>query len=171
MMEDDEILRLRARKISGRKMELKQFQDESISVLEFVLSSERYAIENKFVTEVFLLRDLTTVPGAPSFFAGICNFRGKIITLLNLKVLFNMQNYGITELNKVVVIHFNQVEFGILTDSIVGTFFLKKDSFGNATAGNDIPNSGFISGISETGLILIDGKELITSKSIIVNHK
>ncbi|WP_009963991.1 CheR family methyltransferase [Verrucomicrobium spinosum] len=65
---------------------------------EFALASERYAVEAKFVCEVYPLKDLSPLPSAPSFIAGMVNVRGRILPVLELRRFFDVPGRGITDL-------------------------------------------------------------------------
>jgi purine-binding chemotaxis protein CheW len=52
------------------------------NVLIFVLGAGRYAVELRWVREIFTLGQLTPVPGAPPLVAGVVSFRGTIVPVL-----------------------------------------------------------------------------------------
>ena len=49
----------------------KTVQQECIEIIVFRLAYETYGIETAFVREVYPLKDITTLPGTPSFVIGI----------------------------------------------------------------------------------------------------
>lgn len=53
--------------------------------LVFQLSNERYAVPLNKVKEVIRLAKITHVPHVPTFFKGIINLRGKIISVMDLR--------------------------------------------------------------------------------------
>lgn len=57
------------------------------NVLVFSHEGSRYAVELRWVREVFTLGFLTPVPGAPSVVAGLTNLRGAITPVLDLGAL------------------------------------------------------------------------------------
>ncbi|MEJ2201393.1 MAG: chemotaxis protein CheW, partial [Desulfuromonadaceae bacterium] len=91
-----------------------------MEVVEFLLAEERYAIESSYISEVYPLRDLTTLPGTPPFVRGIINLRGKILSIIDLRIFFALPETGLSDLNKVIVLHNRNMEFGILADTVLG---------------------------------------------------
>ena len=93
---------------------------ESLEVIEFLMGYERHAIGVARVQEVLALRELTPLPGAPRFVAGIVNVRGRIVSVVDLKAFFELPDKGLPDLNRVLVIDDGRIEFGLLVDSVVG---------------------------------------------------
>ena len=170
MKSNEELLIERAYKLARLKISNDIIED-TLSVVEFGLNPERYAIEEKLIREVILLKDLTPIPGVPDFVAGVTVVRGKIISVINLKVILGIKTKGITDLNRIIILKYDQMEFGILTDSISGTLRLKNNAISDVPA-NIYGDAGkFIKGISEDGLIILNGLNLITSKLLLVDQK
>ena len=92
--EKERILKARAVALA-KQPEDNKVNDEYIEVVEFKLSHENYGIESSYVREVYPLKDYTTLPGTPPFVLGIMNVRGQIVSVINLKKLFNLPEKGL----------------------------------------------------------------------------
>ncbi len=171
MKSDEELLQERARKISGPRAGNHVSHDDKITVVEFNLMPEHYAIDEHFVGEVMLLKELTPIPGVPAFVAGITNLRGKIISVVNLKNFLGITSRGITDLNRIIVLKNKQMEFGILADSILGTKTIKTSMLSPAPITIRGAEAGYVKGITSDGLVILDGNNILSSKMIIVNQK
>lgn len=57
------------------------------NVIVFALGQARYAIELRWVREVFTLGPVTPVAGAPPSVVGVVNYRGAIMPILDLSLL------------------------------------------------------------------------------------
>lgn len=57
------------------------------NVIVFALGQARYAVELRWVREVFTLGPVTPVAHAPESVAGVVNYRGAIMPILDLTVL------------------------------------------------------------------------------------
>ena len=57
------------------------------NVIVFALGQARYAVELRWVREVFTLGPVTPVARAPEAVAGVVNYRGAIMPILDLAVL------------------------------------------------------------------------------------
>jgi purine-binding chemotaxis protein CheW len=167
MNSEQEILLERAKKIAGRRVETTEIAGETMSVVEFLLTPERYAFEGAFVSEVLSLKEITTIPGTPGFVMGVINLRGRIVSIINLKVLFNLKERGLTELNKVMIIKNENMEFGVVADAILGNTTLQKSTLSANPITLDNIGVEFITGITPDGLILLNATHLLSSKQIL----
>lgn len=145
--------------------------EEIIEGLEFILTDERYAINSIYVSEVIPLKNLTPLPCTPDFILGIINVRGKIISVINLKKFFNLQEKGITNLNRVIIINHNGIELGILADEIVGTMQISLNKLQSKITTITEVQDDFIVGVTEERLIVLDIKEFLLNEKLIVNEE
>lgn len=91
---------------------------ECLEVVEFLLAYEKYGIESFYIREVYPIKDLTPLPCTPPFVLGIINVRGQILSVIDLKKFFDLPEKGLTDLNRVIIIQVENMEFGILADAI-----------------------------------------------------
>jgi len=168
--EQQSILKNRAQTIAVDTQN-KTDADESIELIEFSLSAERYGIETSFVREVYPLKDFTTLPGTPSFLLGIINVRGKIVSVINLKKFFNLPEKGLGELNKVIIIANEKMEFGILADVILGTNSIPLHTVKASPAAIDGIGSEYLKGVTGEHLIILNTRNILNDEKIIINQK
>jgi purine-binding chemotaxis protein CheW len=167
--ETKSILSKRARIMSIKKVDEIAVSD-NITVIEFILSGEVYAIETHYVREVYPLTDFTVIPGLPPFVVGVINVRGQIISVINLKKLMNLPEVGLGELNKVIIIENDHMEFGILADVIRGTSTISVKSIQKKLTNlSDIGNE-FLQGVTKDQLIIFDAEKLLNYDQIKINH-
>lgn len=92
----------------------------SVDMVVFLLGSETFAFDMSAVREIVTSREITPVPGTPSFVSGIANIRGQVISVIDFKYFFNIpatkQNGSIS----IIIIKNNAMEFGIVADGIKG---------------------------------------------------
>jgi len=95
-----------------------QEQEEVYQLLTFDLGAERYGIDVTVVTRVRAINKLTRVPGAQSFYRGVVNVRGQIITVLDLRILLAL-GIDTTEIPpELVVVKHGNLEIAILADHV-----------------------------------------------------
>ena len=151
--------------------ESNEMSGDKIDGLEFLLSNERYAVDSTCVNEVIFINDLTPLPCTPAFVLGIINVRGKILSVIDIKRFFNLPEKGITNLNKVIVVKYNDIELGILADEIYGNIIIDLDNLQTKVTTISEVNNNFIIGVSKERLILLDIKELLANDKIIINDE
>ena len=167
--ERDKILKVRA-KIFSRELEAKGEKDEYVEVLEFLLAHEMYGIELKYVREVYPLKELTPILAIPAFVLGIVNVRGEILSVIDIKKFFDLPEKGLTDLNKVIILHSADMEFGILADSIIGVRNILLSELKTSLPTLTGIREEYLKGVTKEREIILDGGKLLSDKGIIVNE-
>lgn len=133
----------------------------SIEILAFTLASERYGVETAHVGEVFALTSLTPLPGAPRFLAGVTGRRGRVLAIVDLRVLFDLPPRGLTELNRVIVLRAGAAELGLLADSVEGVRSLREEDLQEAPPTLTGVRERFLHGVDSEMLAVLDGARLL----------
>ena len=162
------ILRARAAKLAAVAEE-KTENRSYFEVVEFTLGKERYAIESIHIREIDLLHDFTPVPGTPPFVLGLANLRGQILSIINLKKLFELPEKGLTDLNKVLVIHEGNREMGVLADAILGVRSLCREHLNNTLPLLTGIRAEYLQGIAQDSLVVLDAARILGDKRFAVN--
>jgi len=105
----------------------------------------------------------------PAYIFGVINVRGQIIPVIDLKKLFNLPEQGLTELNKVIILHNDQMEFGILADLVHGTFGIEADEIIKAPHTLKGIGQEYLLGVTKERLIVLNAEKLLTDKNMVVN--
>ncbi len=167
--EKQHILRKRAKSLAQRKEQQKE--QDTIEVVEFLLVNEHYGIESQYINEVYPLKDYTSLPGVPSFVFGVMNVKGRIISVIDIKRFFNMSDKGISDLNKVVIIKDENMEFGILADMIVGVREIGCDEIGEPLPTLTGIREDYLKGVTPDCLIILDAARILEDRNIIVHEE
>lgn len=64
--------------------------EDAVEALVFSLGTERYAFISEQVREVRAMDQVTLLPSAPAFVAGLINVRGRVVPVLDLRPLFGL---------------------------------------------------------------------------------
>jgi len=168
MKTDKEILKERAVRNALITGDTASECKEPVEVLEFTLLNQKFAFERRYASEVHFLKEITTIPGAPEFVSGVIFHRGRIISLVNLRILFKMKERGLTDFNKFIVLSEKETYFGIITDTITGITIKDKSRMTPAPPTIDPVISVYVKGIFDDGVVLLDAFKLLTSPDIIV---
>lgn len=168
--EKNAILKARAQILAAEEND-QESNKEYMDVLEFSLANERYAVETSYVREVYPLKDYTILPGLPAFVLGILNVRGQIISVIDLKKFFHLPAKGIGELNKVIIIHNERMEFGILADVIHGNQLIDSSTILDTLSNKSDIGSDYLKGVTMEHLIVLDVNKILNDKKIIINQE
>lgn len=164
-----EILRERARALA-QPTHVDSAPQQQLELLEFSLAHERYGIASACVREVYPLTDFTPVPCTPPFVLGIVNVRGEIVSVIDIRKFFGLPTSGITDLNKVIIIHNDAMLFGIVVDSILDVCRIALADLLPAANISGI-GASYLLGVTPERMAVIDVEKLLDDKKIIVDEE
>lgn len=164
------ILRERAVALS-RKPRSEQPAVEQMEVVEFLLAHERYAIESVHLREVHPLKDLTPLPGTPPFVLGITNVRGQIFTVIDLRIFFDLPIKGLNEVNKVLIVHAEEMQLGLLADAVVGVRAVPLAELQRALPTLEGIRMEYLRGVTSERLVVLDVAAILADPRIVVHEE
>lgn len=133
----------------------------------FKLNKEEYGIDIMNVREISPFIESVKVPNTPDFIEGIINYRDKVIPIINLKKRFNLEDKGVTEDTRIVIINLNEKQIGFIVDEASQTIRLNDkdiDPAPDIVAGVD---RKYITGVGKLDnrlLILIDLEKVLSDE-------
>jgi len=146
-----------------------------MEVIEFEINSndnkEKYAFDIRYINEVFRLNKVTPLPCTPSFVIGIINFRGKILSVIDIRnfIGFTNDTKDFNEVRQVIIVKINDFEFGISVDNILGYYSITAEEIQKTVLTITNERKEFFIGISKNSTVVLDIKNIILSEKIIVN--
>ncbi len=166
---DKKILRERA-KVQAIRPAAATSESDLMPAVAFVLHPELYAIEYTYMKEVLTMKNLTPLPGTPEYVMGIVNYRGAVVSALNLKKLFGLREMGLTEFNKLLIISDGTMTIGIVADAIRGNTMINTTTLSKPPMTVSETAVEFFSGVTPGGLILLDAGKMLKSTKIVVDQ-
>jgi purine-binding chemotaxis protein CheW len=136
----------------------------AIDVLEFQLAQEHYGIELNYVREVYPLKDLTPLPGTPAFVLGVTNVRGQVLSVIDIKKLFDLPDKGLTDLNKIIVVYAAGMELGVLADAVFGLKSLPLGEIQPSLPTLKGIREEYLRGVTRQSMVLLDAKKLLSAQ-------
>lgn len=138
--------------------------------LTFVLGSESYGIEIKYVTEIIGIQPITEVPELPEHVRGIINLRGKIIPVMDVRLRFKKAFRDYNDRTCTIVIDIGEVSIGLIVDSVSEVISIPDAEI---VAPPDLNKAGnkYIKGIGKVGnevKLILDCEKLLNEDEI--NH-
>jgi len=168
--EKKRILRDRAESLA-KQPESEEGLEKYLEVVEFLLAHERYAIETAYIREVYPLRELASLPNTPPFVLGIINVRGQILSVIDIKKFFELPEKGITDLNKVIIIHTDEMELGILADAIIGVRSVPLKQLQPSLPTLTGVRGRYLKGVTKERLVVLDANKIMSDKKIVVHEE
>lgn len=168
--EKNEVLKARAKALA-RELGAKNKAEADLEVVEFLLAYEKYGIQASYVREVYPLKELTPLPGTPRFVLGMINVRGKILSVIDIKKFFDLPEKGLTDLNKVIIVYSDKMEFGILADGILGMRGIPLDDIQPSLPTLTGIREEYLKGVTSEPIVILDAEKLLSDPAIIVHEE
>ena len=133
----------------------------------FTLSNESYGVDIAKVSGIERMHEVTRVPRTPDFVQGVINLRGRVIPVVHLRKLFNLDEGEVTKETRIVVVDIGGQPIGIQVDEVTEVLTIPTDSIDPASAVITSADSDYLLGIAkldEKLVILLDLERVLSVK-------
>jgi len=168
--EKKKILKARAKALA-QESKGKETAEIYIEVVEFLLAYEKYGIESSYVREIYPLKELTPMPCTPPFVLGVINVRGQILSVIDIKKFFDLPEKGLTDLNKVIILQSDRMEFGILADVVLGVRNVLLSELQPSLPTLTGIREDYLKGVTGEQVVILDAEKLLSDKKITVHEE
>lgn len=121
--------------------------------LTFSLASEEYGVPVLKVREIMKIMPITAVPQVPAHVKGVINLRGKVITVVDLRLKFGLEAQEQTEQTAIVVVEIavdgGKVLTGIIVDFVSDVLNIVPDEIEPTPAFGDRVVTDYLSGMAK----------------------
>lgn len=125
----------------------------------FNLESEVYGIQVKKIREVLRVSHIRAVAGAPHHILGVINVRGVIVTVVDMRTMFNMPAKPADDLSRIIIVEIDENKtVGVLVDCVMEVKDIPENKIEalSSTKENASRNIQAIAHFEETVIILVD---------------
>jgi purine-binding chemotaxis protein CheW len=133
---------------------------EMLDLITFALANETYAVESRYVFEVFRLVDLSPLPGAEPPVFGVAAWRGELLTILDLRGTLGLSVAALNELSRVIVVGEDRPAFGILADAVRELIRLPAAEVRQPPEGAATQRE-YLRGVTADAVLVLDAKQLL----------
>jgi len=145
--------------------------EDDLQVLEFSLGDERYGVESSAVREIYPIKEITPLPGMPTFVLGIVAVRGRICSVFDIGRLFDRAAREAKSFKMAVVLASADMEFALLVDEIVGTRIVRSSELQT-----DIPSltgarREYLKGVTTDRMVVLDAARLLGDEKLLVRKE
>jgi purine-binding chemotaxis protein CheW len=159
---------------------------QTIALLVFQLSGERYGIDVTNVREIYPVEQLTPVPRTPSFVAGVFSARGHILSVIDLRTFLGLpapistNSRGQAEVNqtKIIVVtntdstsETAQMEIGLLVDEVTDVYTIFIEEIEPPLTTQVSLRANHIRGVTADLLVVLDLNALLSDKQLIIKDE
>ena len=121
------------------------YQQPGKRYIQFIIDGTIFAIPLKNTLEIDYVPDITSLPNLPKWVLGICNLRGDIVSVVDLKKIFKVTSNDVAAAKKLMLIRKEEIRTAIVVDAIAGILMIheQEDQIDLPPAG-DKPFAGYI---------------------------
>lgn len=142
-----------------------------LKVIVFQLKNEEYAIPVRQVGSIERMQHITRVPQAEPFVKGVINLRGVVTPILDLRVKFGIEEAEPSDRTRIIIVHLQQVEVGVIVDAAYDVIDIPWDSLEPAPEVVGSLEADYIEGVANLEnrlLILLNVEKVLSLEEI--NH-
>jgi purine-binding chemotaxis protein CheW len=147
--------------------------------LTFELGGEAYGLEILKVKEIIGIMNITSVPRMPEYVKGVINLRGKVISVVDLRLKFGMEALEYNERTCIIVVDItgrsaNSVMVGIVVDSVSDVMNIGDDEIEDTPTFGVKLNTEYILGMAKSEgrvKILLDIDRVLSNEEIVSLEK
>lgn len=130
-----------------------------MQLIIFRLNDEFYAFDTEVVENINDIMKITKIPKAPSYIKGLINLRGNVISLIDLKLLLNLNNSD-AKSESIIILKLEEESVGALVDEVDEVIDIEKSMIEKVENKQSKAISGVIN-INGKIITLIDVNKLI----------
>ncbi|RJP86128.1 MAG: chemotaxis protein CheW [Desulfobacteraceae bacterium] len=138
------------------------------------MNREYFGVDIECVREFSDIKNLTPIPCTPDYILGSMNFRGNVMTLIDLRTLLNMQFTGLSPSTQIVVASVEGALAGVAVDVVFDVIYLNPADIVPVPVAVKTVSEKFIRGTAFYGdktLAILDLKKILKNDAFIVNEQ
>ncbi|MEI8350135.1 MAG: chemotaxis protein CheW [Candidatus Omnitrophota bacterium] len=99
-----------------------------MKIVVFSVGDKEYGADIIQVREVIRMRPVISIPDVADFVEGVVSLRGKIITLINLRVKLGLAKQKLQKTNRIIITQFNEHMAGVIVDNVSGVLNITQEA-------------------------------------------
>jgi purine-binding chemotaxis protein CheW len=149
------------------KLDFENEDTQKDKYLIFSLGDENYGIPIHYVIEIINIVEITKVPEQPAYVKGIINLRGKVLSVMDVRLRFQKAEKTYDDRTCIIVIQVEGESFGLIVDNVKEVASIDEENISEAPTMNQEDSAiGFIDGVGKMEgeiWLLVDCKKLLKS--------
>lgn len=130
----------------------------------FQLAGQEYAFRIEQIQEIVILDKVTKTPQVAEYVEGVCNLRGSIIPIINLRKLFGLEPKPVDSETRTIVVNVGQRTMGCTVDLVSQVMRIPEENIQPAPETVTANGANYIAGFARQNgrlMILLDIDELL----------
>jgi purine-binding chemotaxis protein CheW len=161
-----ERLHLRARQYAAPvKHDASGIIGNTRTVLVFDLGTEQYSVDVMLVRGIRPMMNITVVPATPTFYRGVVNVRGEIVSVMDLRLFYDMPVQDSDALSgELIIVEANGLRIGLLAHHVEGVLNVLEAAI------ESFADLRYTVGVTTDGLVLLDIARMFEDSRMIVGR-
>lgn len=130
---------------------------------------ELYGISYEYIEQILPAERLTPVPCTPRYIAGVINWCGQLLTVIDIAQLFNIANNRQHKNTTIIVVSDHKMTVGIMIDEIEENGRFSPSQLEAPLLNAELNSTKFIKGIWQGRVTILDIENLLSDQQIIIN--
>ncbi|MCK8827880.1 chemotaxis protein CheW [Natroniella acetigena] len=143
-------------------------------VIVFDIGSEKFGVKITKIHEIVRMKEITELPNSSKYMEGIINLRGDIVSVIDLRKRFNLEQIVDTNDTRIIVVDFEDQDVGLVVDNVSEVLHIKMSDVDLPPKSMAGIKEDYLKGIvkvDEDIIILLDLDNLLSSKENIQLEK
>lgn len=120
------------------------------------IGAEYYGIDISNVDNIVRMQRITRVPKSQTYFNGVINLRGEIVSVMSLRRKFNLEDDEFTDKTRIIILKPEQQEpIGVIVDMVREVVTLSENDIDKISAESKDDKDKYLSGVGKDGDTLI----------------
>ncbi|MGD9386042.1 MAG: chemotaxis protein CheW [Thioalkalispiraceae bacterium] len=121
-------------------------------LLSFHIGSERYAVSAKQIIEILPLTSIKRIPRAPAYVAGLLDYRGLPVPVIDLCQLINEQDCSKVLSSRIILINYKAGDgkvhpLGLIAEKVTETLNIAEEHF--TSSGISMEGMAYLGGVAK----------------------
>jgi purine-binding chemotaxis protein CheW len=135
-------------------------REGGVEALTFTLGEEVYALESRYVLEVFRPADLARLPGAEAPVFGVTASRGELLLVLDLRPVLGAKLEPVVGPKLVVALGDERPAFGLVADGVRGIVRIEEGDIRPLPEGPGVARE-YLRGMTGGAVLVLDASALL----------
>ncbi|MFZ5942569.1 MAG: chemotaxis protein CheW [Bacillota bacterium] len=118
-------------------------------IVIFKLDKVEYGIGITQVNEIVKLQAITKIPNTPDYVEGVINLRGKVISIVDLKIRFKVAAKERNDDTRIIVVTVNDKTIGMIVDEVAEVIRINDSQIEDSASISVHISEEFIKGIAK----------------------
>ncbi|GAB6098125.1 chemotaxis protein CheW [Halanaerocella petrolearia] len=136
-------------------------------MIVFDIGKEKFGIKITRIHEIIRMKEITELPDASEYFAGIINLRGDIISVIDLQRRFGIKEAEVTDDTRIIVVGYEGQDVGLIVDAVSEVVHIDKEEIDDPPQSMVSIKNDYLTGIAkveEDMINILDLDNLLASK-------